>query len=419
MASSPTPEMTDSQAERAMDEQDDDVEDAAKTPPKDDDDTPPAWLDKAAAMLNKSAGPSANNPPAAAPGAVAAALLPIRSASSQLVEQMSGVGVSPAPAAADAGASVPAGPASSAAAPAVGATSAEAIKSDSESEEEVDTRTDEQKAKDKLAEDIAAEIARVEAAGFTFSKATKWAAASAYLDAKALFDEEGLDITDCANEKKKISDAAVRAKIAELRAAEEEYRAAGQLVPAAGESQFIIGSDGEDEEEEEEEEEESGDEDWSGYTIAQLTVELGQITAELALKKELAALGPVNSVLKKWNQVLKDQKKTMPIEEYRGLKSEITVMKDYFTTDIRQQGFNPKQYQMLSEMAAAEVEKAKLPGEIKVATKKVKGLEAAVEDIILKNEQEKSMNHMSKVKKRAATLAMASTDTPKKRKKRE
>ena len=418
MASSPTPEMTDSQAERAMDEQDDDVEDAAKTPPKDDDDTPPAWLDKAAAMLNKSAGPSANNPPAAAPGAVAAALLPIRSASSQLVEQMSGVGVSPAPAAADAGASVPAGPASSAAAPAVGATSAEAIKSDSESEEE-DDRTDEQKAKDKLAEDIAAEIARVEAAGFTFSKATKWAAASAYLDAKALFDEEGLDITDCANEKKKISDAAVRAKIAELRAAEEEYRAAGQLVPAAGESQFIIGSDGEDEEEEEEEEEESGDEDWSGYTIAQLTVELGQITAELALKKELAALGPVNSVLKKWNQVLKDQKKTMPIEEYRGLKSEITVMKDYFTTDIRQQGFNPKQYQMLSEMAAAEVEKAKLPGEIKVATKKVKGLEAAVEDIILKNEQEKSMNHMSKVKKRAATLAMASTDTPKKRKKRE
>ena len=50
--------MTDSQAERAMDEQDDDVEDAAKTPPKDDDDTPPAWLDKAAP-----ADASHNDPP--------------------------------------------------------------------------------------------------------------------------------------------------------------------------------------------------------------------------------------------------------------------------------------------------------------------------------------------------------------------
>jgi len=316
---------------------------------------------------------------------------------------------------ADAGASVPAGPASSANAPAAGAKSAEATESESESEAEDDTRTDEQKAKDKLAEDIAAEITRVEAAGYTFSKATKWAATSAYLDAKALFDDEGLDITVCANAKNKIVDAAVRAKITELRAAEEEKRAAGQLVPVGGESQFIMGSDGEDEEEEEDEEE-SGDEDWTGYTIPQLTVKLGQIATELALKKELAALGPVNSVLKKWNQVLKDQKKTMQSEEYRGLKSEITGMKDYFTTDIRAQGFNPKQYQMLSEMAAAEVEKAKLPGEIKAATKKVKGLEAAVEDIIIKNGQDKSINQMDKVKKRTANFVAAATDTPKKRK---
>ena len=319
-----------------------------------------------------------------------------------------------APAEADAGVvSLPAGPPAFSDAPAAGAKSAEAIKSDSEEEEE-DDRTDEQKAKDKLAEGIASDIARVEAAGFTFSKATKWPAMCAYLDAKELFDDEGLDITDCANEKKKISDAAVRAKIKELRAAEEEKRADGQMVPAHGESQFIIGSDGEDEEEEEEEEL-SGDEDWTGYTIAQLTVELGRITAELEHKQEMWALGPVASVLKKWNQVLKDQKKTMP-EEYRGLKSEITMVKDFFTKDIREQGFNPKQYQMLSEMAAAEVEKAKLPGEIKAATKKVKGLESAVEDLILKNEQDKSSNQLSKVMKRAANYAAAATDTPKRRK---
>ena len=103
-------------------------------------------------------------------------------------------------------------------------------------------------------------------------------------------------------------------------------------------------------------------------------------------------------------------------EEYRGLKSEITMVKDFFTKDIREQGFNPKQYQMLSEMAAAEVEKAKLPGEIKAATKKVKGLESAIEDLILKNEQDKSSNQLSKVMKRAANYAAAATDTPKRRK---
>ena len=98
-----------------------------------------------------------------------------------------------------------------------------------------------------MAEDIAVEIARVEAAGYTFSKRTKWAAASAYLDAKALFDDEGLDITICANEKKKISQFAVKEKITQLENAAEEKRKTGQLV-VGGESQFDFGSEGEEDE---------------------------------------------------------------------------------------------------------------------------------------------------------------------------
>ena len=174
MASSPTDEMTDSQADRAMSEgEDDDVEDGAKMPPPISREPTPDYLNKKnhPALANQ----LANHPTAAAPGA-AAALIPIRSASSQLVEQMSSAAVSPASAEADAGASVPAGPASSADAPAAGD---KLVPSSSDESEEEDTRTDEQKAKDKLAEDIAVEIARVEAAGFTFSKATKWAATAA------------------------------------------------------------------------------------------------------------------------------------------------------------------------------------------------------------------------------------------------
>jgi hypothetical protein len=225
-----------------------DLEDASKTPPRDDDDTPPAWLDAAAAILNGPAGPPANNPPAAAPGAMAAALLPIRSESSQLVEQMGALAASAAAATPD---NKPAGPSKTAAAG--GKPGGEDDDTSADDSEEEDTRTEEQKEKDKLVEDITAEIARVEAAGYTFSKVTKWGAVSAYLDAKDLFEADGLDITDCANEKKRIVETAVRAKITELRAAEEEKRKAPLVVSGGDASQFDFGSEGEGEGEEEEE----------------------------------------------------------------------------------------------------------------------------------------------------------------------
>ena len=224
-------------------------QDAARTPPKDDEDDTPAWIDEAAAILNKPAGPPANNPPAAAPGAMAAALLPIRSESSQLVEQMGAAAVSaPSAAPPDNGLT---GPSKTAAAG--GKPGGEDDDTSADDSEEEDTRTEEEKEKDKLAEDIAAEIARVEGAGYTFSKVTKWGAVAAYLDAKDLFEADGLDITDCANEKKRIVETAVRAKITELRAAEEEKRKAPLVVSNGDASQFDFGSEGEGEGEEEEE----------------------------------------------------------------------------------------------------------------------------------------------------------------------
>ena len=237
-------EMTDSQASRDIDDQEDSEAGVATAPP-------PIAREPTPDYLNKKNHPAlanqlANHPTAAAPGA-AAALIPIRSASSKLVEQMSSAAVSPASAEADAGASVPAGPASSADAPAAGAKSAEAIESESESDAEDDTRTDEQKEKAELVENINKVVACAKAQGYTFIRRSETTAVATFLDEKALFDDEGLDITICANEKKKISLNSVNKKIAELRAAEEEKRKTGQLV-VGGESQFDFGSEGEENE---------------------------------------------------------------------------------------------------------------------------------------------------------------------------
>ena len=124
-------------------------QDAANTPPRDDDDTPPAWLDEAAAMLNKPAGPPANNPPAAAPGAMAAALLPIRSESSQLVEQMGALAASAPSAAPD---NKPAGPSQSGA------------PGGKPGDEDGDTSTDESEEEEAKKERLAESIRRQRAA---------------------------------------------------------------------------------------------------------------------------------------------------------------------------------------------------------------------------------------------------------------
>ena len=104
--------------------------------------------------------------------------------------------------------------------------------SDTDDEEEIDTRTDEQKQQDEIANAISTEIARVESLGYKFNEGTRWATVSAYLDAKELFEDEGLDITCCVvGEKKKFSLAHVNKKIAELRAVAAKEQQEQALVP--------------------------------------------------------------------------------------------------------------------------------------------------------------------------------------------
>ena len=173
-------------------------------------------------------------------------------------------------------------------------------KSDSDSdsdteEEEVDTRTDEQKQQDEIANTISSEIARVESLGYKFNEGTRWAVVAAYLDAKELFDDEGLDLISCdVGEKKKITLGNVTKKIAELRAAAAEKQKA--VVPLAnGESQFDFDVDSEEEEAKDEEEEDW--EDWDTLPEAQLNARISEMKKDLGLKTNQAKIGPVTQVL--------------------------------------------------------------------------------------------------------------------------
>ena len=51
-------------------------------------------------------------------------------------------------------------------------------------------------------------------------------------------------------------------------------------------------------------------------------------------------VGPVKVVLKKYNQALNDEKKTIERGEYLRRKKEINDVKEYFTEDVRKKDFS-------------------------------------------------------------------------------
>jgi hypothetical protein len=180
---------------------------------------------------------------------MAAALLPIRSESSQLVEQMGALAASAAAATPD---NKPAGPSKTAAPGGKPGGEDDDTSADDSDDDEL---TAEEKEKAELVKNINEVIARAKAQGYTFSSRSETTAAAAFLDAKDLFDADGLDITDCASDNKKISLSVVNKKVTELRAAAAAAEAAALVVSGGDASQFDFGSEGEGEAEPEEEEE--------------------------------------------------------------------------------------------------------------------------------------------------------------------
>jgi hypothetical protein len=368
-----------------------DLEDASKTPPRDDDDTPPAWLDEAAAILNKPAGPPANNPPAAAPGAMAAALLPIRSESSQLVEQMGALAASAAAATPD---NKPAGPSQSGA---PGGKPGDEDGDASTDDSDDDELTPEEKEKAEHVKKVEAVIAAAEGAGFTFIAKTRWLAAEAYVNNKKLFDDAGVDITECIKQDSKaINSKRVNAKIAELRAAVEQC-ALGH--PAGGLSQEAIGT--EDEEEEEEDAAESDDE-FEGLSKQSLDAKLEQLTIQLAVAEKKKESDPIRIAFRQFNKELITLKGSL---QYDGKAKELKMIRDYYNERYFEEEFTESlsvwQLKYMSDMFLAEIEKRALPAEIKDLKKHLGKVKSALRDIKFQQMEKQDAKKSDKTAKRA------------------
>ena len=107
--------------------------------------------------------------------------------------------------------------------------------------------------------------------------------------------------------------------------------------------------------------------------------------------------------------------KTIPRDEYLVLKAKNTAVKDYFTAEVRSHGFSIKQYELLSEMASAEVKKVSLPGQIKAFTKKLQGAETARNNLIRANALDRADAQISKKTARDNLVVTAKVPTPKRK----
>ena len=263
----------------------------------------PEWLSAAEADLKakRTAGLATAAADLHAVGAVAAPPKPSLqpSGTSQLAAAMSSTHVG-APAAA---AAVPFGKHRTAATvSATGGDSVGGIGEEETDEESDDELNEEQQEKVAHVKKVEVVIADAKAAGFTFSNQTGWSAAEAYVNYQHLFDEAGVNITECVKEgKKQINLKQVEEKLAELRAAVEEAAVAPY---AGGLSQELIG---ESESEEEEEEEESEDE-FNGLSKQTLESKKEQLEIDIGVaeaKKDDGRFGgPVKIAHRKFNKEL-------------------------------------------------------------------------------------------------------------------
>ena len=326
-----------------------------------------------------------------------------------MAQKMSNVHVA-APAAA------PAPSASATAAPACGnaagmeksGPSASTIGEETDEESEHELTPEEQK-NDEHVKNVEAVIAAAEAAGFTFGK-TKWVAAETFVNNKEIFDDAGVDITECVFEgRKEISLNQVKSKLAELRAAAEERKRQQAMVPKQDESQFDF--DESESEEEGEGEEEEDDEDYTALSEAQLNARVAEMKTDLAIKMKQHDVGPVKAVLREYKDALKTDK-SLTRDEMLTRKQKCIIIKTYFTEDLREKEYDEFQYQMLSELCAAEVTKKRLPDEIDSLEKKIEKAEEARNTLVTKRAITNAANAISRRKKREAHAVSTALGTP-------
>ena len=200
----------------------------------------------------------------------------------------------------------PSGSASSGPAGEPAAASKHALDDEDETDEDEEQLTPEEQKNAEHVKNVNSVIAAAEAAGFTFGK-TKWVAAETFVNNKEIFDDAGVDVTECVFEgRKEISLNQVKSKLAELRKAAEEKKRQQAMVPKQDESQFDFDESESDEEGEGEEEEE--DEDYTAFSEAQLNARVAEMKTDLAIKMKQHDVGPVKAVLREYKDALKSDK---------------------------------------------------------------------------------------------------------------
>ena len=303
----------------------------------------------------------------------------------------------------------PSGSASSGPAGEPAAASKHALDDEDETDEDEEQLSPEEQKNAEHVKNVEAVIAAAEAAGFTFGK-TKWVAAETFVNNKEIFDDAGVDVTECVFEgRKEISLNQVKSKLAELRAAAEERKRQQAMVPKQDESQFDF--DESESEEEGEGEEEEDDEDYTALSEAQLNARVAEMKTDLAIKMKQHDVGPVKAVLREYKDALKTDK-SLTRDEMLTRKQKCIIIKTYFTEDLREKEYDEFQYQMLSEMCAAEVMKKRLPDEIDSLEKKIEKAEEARNTLVTKRAITNAANAISRRKKREADAVSTALGTP-------
>ena len=321
-----------------------------------------------------------------------------------MAQKMSNVHVA-APAAA------PAPSASATAAPACGnaagmeksGPSASTIGEETDEESEHELTPEEQK-NDEHVKNVEAVIAAAEAAGFTFGK-TKWVAAETFVNNKEIFDDAGVDVTECVFEgRKEISLNQVKSKLAELRAVEQS--AVGLY--AGGLSQEPIG-------EEEEDEVVYSDDEYSGLSKQTLDAKKEQLEIDLAVAEKKKEVDPIRIAFRKFNKELITLKGSLA---YDGKAQELTFIRDYYDERYFKkkefvQSLSVWQLKYMSDMFLAEIEKRELPRTIKDLKKNLTKVKSALQDIKFEQIRKQEDKKSKRTKKRAAAAIADAIGTPK------
>ena len=150
---------------------------------------------------------------------------------------------------------------------------------------------------------------------------------------------------------------------------------------------------------------------------AQLNARITEMTNDLTFKKNQAEVGPVKAVLKNFRDALKSDKH-LTRAEVEKRKQESNDIKTLCTEYLREKEYSEFQYQMLSEIAAAEVMKKRLPKEIQALDKQLNKAKEARNTLVTSRAITNAANAIERREKRDARTAAVSSSTPTSAKKR-